>query len=129
MRLNQVTVAVRDVGDAIGFYQTLGLKMIVESDRYARFLCPDGGSTFSIHASDAPIGSSAVVYFECEDLDNTVRRLKSSGLVFESDPQDQPWLWREAYLRDPSGNRICLFHGGKNRIDPPWRIPESRDDK
>ena len=129
MRLNQVTVTVRDVGNAISFYQTLGLRMIVKSDHYARFLCPDGDGTFSIHASDAPISSSAVVYFECADLDSTVRLLKASGLVFESDPKDQPWLWREAYLRDPSGNRICLFYGGKNRIDPPWRIPESRDNK
>jgi catechol 2,3-dioxygenase-like lactoylglutathione lyase family enzyme len=129
MRLNQVTVAVRDVDSATTFYQMLGLKMIVRADHYARFLCPDGESTFSIHLSDAPIGSSTVVYFECEELDSTVRQLKATGLVFESDPKDQPWLWREAYLFDPSGNRICLFYGGKNRIDPPWRIPESRDNK
>ena len=127
MRLNQVTVAVRDVDSATAFYQILGLNMIVRADHYARFLCPDGESTFSIHQGDVPIGSSTVVYFECEDLDSAVHHLKSAGLVFEADPKDQPWLWREAYLRDPSGNRICLFYGGKNRIDPPWRIPESRD--
>jgi|SRR5450756_423465 len=129
MRLNQVTVTVRDADNAVSFYETLGLRLIVKSDHYARFLCPDGDGTFSIHVTDAPIDRSTVVYFECEDLDSTVRLLKSSGLVFESDPKDQPWLWREAYLCDPSGNRICLFYGGKNRIDPPWRIPESRDNK
>ena len=37
---------------------------------------------------------------------------------------DQRWLWREAYLRDPAGNVICIFHGGENRRNPPWRVVE-----
>ena len=37
-------------------------------------------------------------------------------------PQDQSWLWREAYLRDPDENIICLFHAGTNRRHPPWRL-------
>jgi hydroxymethylpyrimidine/phosphomethylpyrimidine kinase len=35
-----------------------------------------------------------------------------------------PWLWREARLRDPSGNEICLYHAGANRRFPPWRIKD-----
>jgi hydroxymethylpyrimidine/phosphomethylpyrimidine kinase len=27
-------------------------------------------------------------------------------------------------LRDPAGNAVCLFHGGENRRNPPWRLPE-----
>ncbi|MDH3811648.1 MAG: VOC family protein, partial [Gammaproteobacteria bacterium] len=30
--------------------------------------------------------------------------------------------WREACLRDPAGNVICIFHGGENRRYPPWRV-------
>ena len=41
---------------------------------------------------------------------------------FDADPQDQPWLWREAYLRDPDDNVMCLYHAGHNRQNPPWRI-------
>ena len=37
----------------------------------------------------------------------------------------QKGLWREARLRDPSGNPICLFAAGANRLNPPWRIQES----
>jgi hydroxymethylpyrimidine/phosphomethylpyrimidine kinase len=37
----------------------------------------------------------------------------------------QRWLWREAWLRDPAGNSICLYHAGDNRRFPPWRIAES----
>jgi len=40
MRLNQVTVAARDLAASIAFYHTLGLKLIVRNDHYARFECP-----------------------------------------------------------------------------------------
>jgi predicted enzyme related to lactoylglutathione lyase len=63
-----------------------------------------------------------VLYFECENLDAEVIRLKDLGLHFDEDPTDRQWLWREAYLKDPNGNKICLFHAGKNRKDPPWRL-------
>jgi hydroxymethylpyrimidine/phosphomethylpyrimidine kinase len=34
----------------------------------------------------------------------------------------QPWLWREARLRDPFGNLICLYKAGEHRRHPPWRV-------
>ncbi len=125
MRLNQVTVTVADVDAAIDFYQTLGLKLIVKSPHYARFICPQGDSTFSVHLGEVPKVHSTVVYFENENLDAAVKDLQSAGLVLESEPADQRWRWREARLRDPSGNPICLFHAGENRLNPPWRLPET----
>ncbi len=62
------------------------------------------------------------VYFECEDLDARVATLKAKGIVFDSDPVDQSWLWREAWLTDPAGVKLCLYYAGKNRLDPPWRL-------
>ena len=125
MRLNQVTVTVRDIDEAVNFYASLGLKAIFMSAHYARFLCPEGDSTFSVHVGDTPKNPSTVVYFENDELDLAVKRLKLAGLQFESDPSDQQWLWREARLRDPSGNPICLFQARANRLNPPWRLPES----
>ena len=124
MNLNQVTVPCVDLADSVAFYRALGLHLIVSSPPdYARFECPVGGSTFSLHrTSDTPREGGVVVYFELEDLDASVKALQSAGLHFDSEPQDQPWLWREAHLRDPAGNRICLFHAGGNRRNPPWRI-------
>jgi hydroxymethylpyrimidine/phosphomethylpyrimidine kinase len=124
MRLNQVTIGVLDLAPAIAFYRTLGLRLIVDSSpEYARFELPDGESTFSLHLTSGPCGQDfPLIYFECERLDAEVARLKGLGLAIESDPADQRWGWREAYLRDPSGNRICLFHAGANRRYPPWRI-------
>ena len=124
MNLNQVTVPSTDVARAAEFYKRLGLIQIVESlPRYARFVCPDGNTTFSIHQADRVADSSSiVVYFECDDLDARVAQLRQSGISFESDPVDQPWLWREAYLLDPDGNLVCLYYAGENRLNPPWRL-------
>ena len=126
MNLNQVTVPCADLAASVAFYRALGLRQIVSSPPdYARFECPAGGSTFSVHrTSELPRDGGVVVYFELDDLDATVRELRSAGLRFESEPQDQPWLWREAYLRDPAGNRISLFRAGENRRNPPWRIDD-----
>ena len=125
MNLNQVTVAVTDVPRAIAFYQRLGLKLIVESlPDYARFVCPDGLASFSLSREAHVVAGSTLVYFECAELDAEVARLQAEGVTFEQLPQDQPWLWREAYLCDPDGNRICLYRAGENRLNPPWRLPD-----
>lgn len=125
MRLNQVTVATHDVERAIAFYRALGLELVVHSPHDARFVCPEGRSTFSVHRTDGAIATSTVVYFECDALDATVDALVARGIAFDAMPADQPWLWREARLRDPDGNPICLFRAGANRIDPPWRVDAS----
>lgn len=125
MRLNQVTVTVDNIDAAIAFYEALGLQIIVKSPHYARFVCPQGESTFSVHLGDASPTKTTVVYFENENLDALVKGLLVAGLKFDTEPADQPWLWREARLRDPSGNPICLFQAGENRLNPPWRLPEA----
>jgi len=125
MDLNQVTLPCANYHDSLRFYRTLGLTLIVDSPpRYARFETASG-STFSIHRTDSAESSGdVVIYFEVSNVDLTVRKLKASGIQFESGPEDQDWLWREAYLLDPAGNRICIYHAGKNRRHPPWRVSD-----
>ncbi len=123
MNLNQITVPSLNIPKSIAFYQTLGLELIVKSEHYARFECPDGTSTFSVHLTDElPKGHGISVYFECEDLDERVNHLIGKGIVFDELPNDKSWLWREAYLKDPDGNQLILFFAGENRLNPPWRI-------
>ena len=124
MNLNQVTIYTDKPQETARFFQLLGLKLIVDSlPRYARFECPDGDSTLSISTSDEVSNvSSIVLYFECKDLEVKVDELKQLGIKFESEPQNKSWLWREAYTKDPNGNKICLFHAGENRKNPPWRV-------
>lgn len=129
MDLNQVTLPSTDLARSVAFYRALGFTHIVSNlPFYARFECPIGGSTFSLHqVVSIPEQSGVIVYFECADLDGTFRQLNERGFTFDSPPTDQSWLWREAYLRDPDGNVLCLYHAGKNRRNPPWRLaPERR---
>jgi catechol 2,3-dioxygenase-like lactoylglutathione lyase family enzyme len=123
VQLNQVTVPTLDIPASVEFYRGLGLRLIVSSAHYARFECPDGGSTFSIHlAEELAPNKGVVIYFECENLDAKVSELKSRGYSFAQDPRDEQWLWREARLRDPANNEICLYWAGQNRRYPPWRV-------
>lgn len=122
MELNQVTLPCTDYDASVRFYQALGLTLIVDSPpRYARFETRSG-STLSIHSTEPNLPSGVVIYFEVDDVDGTVATLKDKGVEFQSEPVDQRWLWREAYLLDPAGNRLCIYHAGENRRNPPWRI-------
>lgn len=123
MNLNQVTLPASDITVSTSFYLGLGLKLIVDSPDYVRFECPEGGSTLSLHRSPAAgTNSGVVVYFELRNLDASVDDLISRGYAFDQMPTDERWLWREARLRDPDNNVICLFYAGDNRKNPPWRI-------
>lgn len=126
MNLNQVTIPSLDLTKSIPFYQKLGLNLIVKSlPNYARFECPNGEATFSIHRTEnLPKGNGVYVYFECDNLDQKVRSLKEEGIEFDNDPVDQTWLWREARLKDIDGNQLILFYAGENRLNPPWRVKD-----
>jgi len=124
MKLNQITIPSIDVETSVRFYKKLGLHLIVEAlPRYVRFECPDGDSTFSIHhVEKLSHGEGVSIYFENEKLDDLVEQLKEKGIKFTQEPEDKSWLWREAHLNDPDGNKIILYHAGDNRKNPPWRI-------
>lgn len=124
MNLNQVTIFSEKPVETVDFFQKLGLRLIVDSlPRYARLECPDGESTLSVNIAETVVpNNNIVLYFECDDLDEKVVELKKLGLEFDEDPTDRPWLWRQAYLKDPNSNKICLFRAGENRKNPPWKV-------
>jgi uncharacterized glyoxalase superfamily protein PhnB len=101
---------------------------IVDTPHYARFACPDDGATFSLSLAnnsnnkDKKLETGTTIYFEHKDLDTWVATIQERGIVFELLPTDQSYLWREASLVDPSGNRIKLYWAGENRLYPPWRV-------
>jgi hydroxymethylpyrimidine/phosphomethylpyrimidine kinase len=123
-RLNQVTVTGTDYRKSVEFYRALGLRQIVDSPEngYARFETA-GGATLSVQIDpEETISPTTAVYLECDDLDDRVEQLARSGLAFEHGPRNQPWMWREARLRDPAGNIIFLYKAGEARRFPPWRV-------
>jgi hydroxymethylpyrimidine/phosphomethylpyrimidine kinase len=124
LRLNQVTVTGTDYERSVDFYRRLGLQQIVDSPEngYARFETA-GGVTFSVQIDpDEKIIATTAIYLECDDLDQRVEQLARSGISFEHGPRNQPWMWREARLRDPDGNIIFFYKAGEHRRFPPWRV-------
>jgi catechol 2,3-dioxygenase-like lactoylglutathione lyase family enzyme len=127
MNLNQVTLPVKNMDEATEFYLKLGFIQIVETPHYARFQCPEGDSTFSLSLESDEFLNGSVIYFEHEELDQWVTKLKAKGIEFEQDPIDESYLWREAIVHDPSGNKIKLYWAGNNRLSPPWRVEKRSD--
>ncbi|MBX2857863.1 MAG: VOC family protein [Cellvibrionaceae bacterium] len=125
MNMNQITLPVRDMDIATDFYRKMGFLQIVDTPHYARFECPDGDATFSLSLEAAEFSSGSAIYFEHEMLDKLVNELKTKGFEFDQEPTDMRYLWREAILHDPSGNKIKLYWAGKNRRNPPWRVERS----
>jgi hydroxymethylpyrimidine/phosphomethylpyrimidine kinase len=125
-RLNQVTVTGTHYRRSVEFYCALGLKQIVDNPPdYARFET-GGGATFSVQIDpEEKIVATTAVYLECDDLDERVEQLARDGIPFEHGPRNQPWMWREARLRDPDGNIIFLYKAGEARRFPPWRISDA----
>jgi len=123
-RLNQVTITGTNYERSVEFYRRLGLHQIVDSPDtgYARFETA-GGVTFSVQIDpEEKVHATTAIYLECDDLDERVEQLARSGIAFEHGPRNQPWMWREARLRDPDGNILFFYKAGENRRFPPWRM-------
>ncbi|MCP4280827.1 MAG: VOC family protein, partial [Alteromonas sp.] len=101
MELNQVTLPVTNMVEAVEFYLTLGFTQIVDTPHYARFTCPEGSSTFSLSLESESAQNHSVIYFEHESLDELYTSLVEKGIRFEQPPTQQRYLWKEAILRDP----------------------------
>lgn len=127
MNLNQVTIPAIDMEETAAFYRKLGFLQIVDTPHYARFECPEGDATFSLslienHHQINP----TTIYFETELLEEKVNQISALGIDIAQPPTAERYLWTEAIVYDPSGNKIKLYWAGDNRKNPPWRV-ERRD--
>jgi predicted enzyme related to lactoylglutathione lyase len=122
MNLNQVTLPAKNMQVSTDFYLKLGFLQIVDTPHYARFACPEGGATFSLSLEEQAFSNGAIIYFEHEQLDDWIAEIKQRGIEVIQAPTEQRYLWREAVVYDPSGNKLKLFWAGENRLNPPWRI-------
>ncbi|HKZ59437.1 MAG TPA: VOC family protein [Candidatus Thermoplasmatota archaeon] len=126
LAFNHAMLYVKDSKRAVRFYRDLlGFKVISSIDGYARVRAPRGGSTIGLHefgprAKRPPKGAlSHRLYFEVRDLDAFCARLKNRGVKFDQDPEDMPWGWRHAYLKDPDGHLLSLYFAGSRRLNAP----------
>jgi catechol 2,3-dioxygenase-like lactoylglutathione lyase family enzyme len=108
VNLNHVTLCISDLDRSVAFYRRLGLIQIVADDDYARFVCPDGDSTLSLHCHPGagPVEDAVSVislHFETDRLDEVVAELEEQGIRFEQAP-DAPHERRRQHDRADHGN-------------------------
>ena len=116
----------------IQFLKNAGIKICsggiigMGEDRAERIGLIQTLATLPEHPESVPINmlvrAKGTPLEDADALDAHVENLKAQGLVFETEPTDESWGWREARLRDPAGNEVCLMFAGKARRFPDWRV-------
>jgi lactoylglutathione lyase len=107
-RLSHLFVPVRSLPAARTLYvDLLGLEALVDEGGYVRI---GGGGGFTMGVEEEPDGAlkAADLVIEVDDVDATAARLRSAG-VEVTDPADQPWGARHAWLHDPDGRPISIY--------------------
>ncbi len=114
---NHAMVYVSDVAQAKRFYaDLLGFRVIEEAEGfYARLRSPGSTTTLALHKREPGV-SGMRLYFEVPRLDDFCAQLAKQGVKFDKVPEDMPWGWRHAYLRDPDGHEISLYLAGAKRL-------------
>jgi uncharacterized glyoxalase superfamily protein PhnB len=125
-RLDVIGVIVSDMGEAIDFYQRLGLRFPDNPDPeghgHVETELP-GGLRFTLDTEDSirsfdpgwspPEGGQRLgIAFRCEspgDVDRVYRELVDAGAESRRGPWDAFWGQRYAQAKDPDGNVIDLF--------------------
>jgi catechol 2,3-dioxygenase-like lactoylglutathione lyase family enzyme len=125
-RLDVIGVIVSDLGEAIRFYERLGLRFPEDPDPeghgHVEATLP-GGLRFTLDTDESirsfdpdwsppPGGHRMAVAFRCdspEDVDRTYRGLIGAGAAPHKEPWDAFWGQRYAQIRDPDGNVVDLF--------------------
>src|SRR5262249_30018983 len=123
VRLNHILLWVTDVARSLEFYEGKLRFVRIEADEgYARLRAPEGEATLGLHeASETappPWNDGVGLYIEVDDVDTLCRRLAEQGVSFDQEPEDMAWGWRHAYLRDPDGHRLSIYHAGEKRFQP-----------
>lgn len=112
MRFSLVTVFVEDPTVLRDWYTgRLGLKVSSETARFVQLADETGRPCVAFHVG-RPIGNAGHVqlHFEVDDVDAEYERLRAAGVAFDEPPEDKPWGWRVAAMRDPAGHTVEVVH-------------------
>ncbi|HLW77978.1 MAG TPA: SpoIIE family protein phosphatase [Terriglobia bacterium] len=121
LRLNTVTVFVRDQDRSLRFYvDQLGFHVALDTrfasgDRWLTVTPPDGTATLALVAPDPGsdeyklIGRSTRIAFLTEDISAKVEEWRQRGVRFRHAPQEHPWGAMFATFEDADGNSFMLY--------------------
>lgn len=103
-----VMLMVNDVKTAAKFYsEGLGLPIKKNSPAWAEL--DAGGTTIALHAAEgANGGSSPILSFQVEDVENSVKTLESLGATLEGRIRE-PSFGKVAAMRTPDGHLLSLL--------------------
>jgi lactoylglutathione lyase len=108
-RLQTIVLFVSDVDRARRFYRDqLGLEQVYEGGGRVGLKC--GATRLLLHpAEEVERGAWNVeLYFQVEDVDDCIARLRACGVGVLLEPTDEPWGERNAGVLDPDGYPIYL---------------------
>ena len=106
--LSHLFMPVRSLHDARRLYvDLLGLEVLVDEGGYVRI---GGGGGFHMGVEQEPDGAikQADLVVRVDDVDATVALLRAEGIEV-TDPQDQEWGARHAWLHDADGRPISIY--------------------
>ncbi|WP_338101306.1 VOC family protein [Psychrobacillus vulpis] len=114
MKLGQIAVNVENVERAVEFYrEVLGLPLLFETNGLAFFQCDDTRLLLSRPESEEFDHPSSVLYFQVDDLNVEVSRMKAAGAMFLDEPHQvgtmgniEIWM---AFFKDTEGNTHALM--------------------
>lgn len=105
-----------DVNNLLPFYRdTLGLKPTTETEGFVVFAGPNGAA-FGLGSHSEVSGKNQdsarhMVGFDVDDIQAEFQRLKSQGVEFIEEPNDQGGGFWLATFKDPEGNLVQLYEG------------------
>jgi catechol 2,3-dioxygenase-like lactoylglutathione lyase family enzyme len=106
--LSHLFMPVRSLDEARRLYvDLLELEVLVDEGGYVRI---GGGDGFHMGVEQEPDGAvkQADLVVRVDDVDATVARLRQAGIEV-TDPEDQEWGARHAWLHDADGRPISIY--------------------
>jgi lactoylglutathione lyase len=108
-RLQTVVLYVAEVERAARFYRDqLGLEQVYEDEGRLALLC--GPTRLFLHPTEESERGpwNVELYFQVDDVDDAVSRLRAHGVGVLLEPTDEPWGERNAGILDPDGYPVYL---------------------
>ena len=106
--INAVTLATRDMGRAVRFYDALGFSMAYGGEASAFTSYRIGAGHLNLmRAEDQPIGWVRVIFY-VDDVDAMYAHVLGRGFTPEMAPSDASWGERYFHLIDPDGHSLSF---------------------
>jgi catechol 2,3-dioxygenase-like lactoylglutathione lyase family enzyme len=116
-RLSAVTLAVRDMGRAVGFYEALGFRRLYGGPGAAFTSYGIGGGFLNLQLveddpddPDGPRAGWGRVVLWVDDVDAMFDRVRAAGFApaLVTEPADATWGERYFHVRDPDGHELSF---------------------